>query len=211
MCFSAEASFTGGIIISSIGVAALKKVDTPSRILFAGIPLFFGIQQLAEGALWVAIPNPQLALLQKISTYVFLLMARVIWPMLIPLSLLLMEKNKDKKIYISILLMMGLSVSLYYAWCLLFLTVTPHIVGSHIQYASDFPEAMAVPVFIIYFVASITPLFISSVKKTRVLAVLMFFSCLLTAIFYIEYLTSVWCFFAAVISVVIFWILRKME
>jgi len=49
------------------------------------------------------------------------------------------------------------------------------------------------------------------VKKTRVLAVLMFFSCLITAIFYIEFLTSVWCFFAAAISVVILWILSKDE
>jgi hypothetical protein len=29
-----------------------------------------------------------------------------------------------------------------------------------------------------------------------------------TAIFFTEYLTSVWCFFAALISAVIFWILR---
>jgi hypothetical protein len=38
--------------------------------------------------------------------------------------------------------------------------------------------------------------------------VFMFLSCLVTAIFFTQYLTSVWCFFAAVISGVIFWILR---
>ena len=38
--------------------------------------------------------------------------------------------------------------------------------------------------------------------------VLMFFSCAVTAIFFTQLLTSVWCFFAALISGVIFWILR---
>jgi uncharacterized membrane protein len=36
----------------------------------------------------------------------------------------------------------------------------------------------------------------------------MFLSCLVTAIFFRQYLTSVWCFFAALISGVIYWILR---
>jgi len=55
MCFSAGASFTGGIVISSIGVAALKKVHTPSQIVFAGIPLFFGVQQIFRGLLMAGI------------------------------------------------------------------------------------------------------------------------------------------------------------
>jgi hypothetical protein len=37
---------------------------------------------------------------------------------------------------------------------------------------------------------------------------LMFLSCLITAVFFTQYLISVWCFFAAMISMVIFWILR---
>jgi hypothetical protein len=49
MCFSAGASFAGGIIISAIGVITIKKVHKPSQIVFACIPLFFGFQQIAEG------------------------------------------------------------------------------------------------------------------------------------------------------------------
>jgi len=44
MCFSPEASFAGGVIISAIGIATVKKVHKPSQIIFATIPLFFGIQ-----------------------------------------------------------------------------------------------------------------------------------------------------------------------
>jgi hypothetical protein len=211
MCFSPEASFTGGIVLSAIGAAALRKTSSPAQLLFAGIPLLFGIQQLAEGMVWVSIPDPARGALQQSATFIFLLMARVIWPMAIPLSLLLMEENGKRRRMLSILFAMGLWVSAYYTYCLLFLTVTPHVDGHHIQYASNFPESFAVPVFIVYFIAAITPFFISTVIRIRMLGGLMFLSCLATAIFYVQYLTSVWCFFAAMISVVIYWIITSEE
>jgi hypothetical protein len=40
------------------------------------------------------------------------------------------------------------------------------------------------------------------------MVILMFLSCLIMAVFFTQFLTSVWCFFAALISGVIFWILR---
>jgi len=78
----------------------------------------------------------------------------------------------------------------------------------HIEYVTDFPRALSMPAFTIYLIATITPLFVSSIKKTHLLGVLMSGSCLVTAIFFTQYLVSVWCFFAALISGVIFWILN---
>lgn len=51
MFFSSEASFESGVIISVVGVATVKKTHKLSQILFASIPLFFGLQQIAEGLL----------------------------------------------------------------------------------------------------------------------------------------------------------------
>jgi len=208
MCFSPEASFAGGIIISAIGIVTVKEVHKPSQLLFASIPLFFGIQQFAEGFLWLTIPRPEYLNVQKFDTYIFLIMAQVVWPMLIPLSVLFMEEVKKRRRILRVLLGMGLSVSLYYIYCLSFLNVTPQIIGYHIHYHNDFPKSLANWVFAVYLIASITPLFVSGIKRTRLLGVLMFFSCLISAIFFRQYLTSVWCFFAALISGVIFWILR---
>ncbi len=55
-------------------------------------------------------------------------------------------------------LISGLSVSVYYAFCLIFLNVTPQINGYHIKYINDFPRFVAYPVFFIYLIATITPL-----------------------------------------------------
>ena len=208
MCFSPEASFAGGVIISSIGIFTIRKVHNPSQIVFASIPLFFGIQQFAEGCLWLTLPLPDYVSFQKFSTYFFMVMAQVIWPSMIPLSVLLMEENPGKKKLLRILLILGIALSIYYASCLITFEVTPRIMGYHIQYDTGFPHSLSIPAFIVYLIVTITPLFISSIKRTHLMGILMFLSCLVTAVFFTQFLTSVWCFFAAILSAVIFWILR---
>lgn len=207
MCFSAEASFVGGVIITALGVATVRKVHKPSQIVFASIPLFFGMQQIAEGFVWLALQNPEYAGVQKLATYWFLIMAQVFWPSMIPVAVLLMEKNKRRIKILKILLVMGVTVSLYYTFCLITFHIMPEIRGYHIEYVRDYPKSLEIPVFLVYLITSITPLFVSTVKRTYILGILMTFSCLVTILFFTQYLTSVWCFFGAFMSMVIFWIL----
>jgi hypothetical protein len=207
MCFSAGASFTGGIIISAIGVVIIIKVHKPSQIVFASIPLFFGLQQITEGILWLTIPLAENAAMQKVAMYIFQIMALVIWPSMIPFSVLHMEESKKRKKIIFILLLIGGMLSAYYLYCLISYNVSPIIKGYHIQYDNDFPKSLALIAFMIYLIVTITPLFVSSIKRTHLLAILMTLSCLVTSIFFTQFLTSVWCFFAALISGVILWIL----
>lgn len=210
MCFSAGASFVGGVIISAIGVVTIRKVHKPSQILFSSIPLFFGIQQITEGLLWLTLPLVDYEELRHVSTYLFLVLAQVIWPVMIPLSVLFMEDSQKKKKYLITLLFVGTALSFYYAFCLFSFNVYPQIQGFHIFYENDFPKSSVFTIvsFIFYLIATITPLFVSSIKRTHLLGILMTFSCLVTGIFFTQYLLSVWCFFAALISGVIYWILH---
>lgn len=208
MCFSAEASFVGGVLISAVGVATVRKIHKPNQILFGSIPLFFGLQQFAEGLLWSSLPSADHVILQQASTYVFLAMALVIWPSMIPLSVFLMEKDKSRKKWLLTFLIAGVLLSVYYATCLVFYNVSPEIMEFHIYYANDFPKTIGLIAFIIYLLVTITPLFISSIQRTHIMGALMLFSCVVTLIFFTQFLTSVWCFFAALISVVVYWILH---
>lgn len=208
MCFSAGASFAGGVVITAIGVATIIKVHKPSQIVFASIPLFFGFQQFVEGFLWFILQHPQYAPYQSLATHTFLIMAQVFWPVMIPLAVLYMEKNRKKKSVLWILLGFGIAVSLFFIYCLLNYPVIPEIRGYHIEYvAKENPLFLTHIAFGLYLITSITPLFVSSIKRTHLLGILMSLSCLITIIFFTQYLTSVWCFFAALISAVIFWIL----
>jgi hypothetical protein len=208
MCFSAGASFAGGALITAAGVATVRKVREPSNMLFASIPLFFGLQQFAEGVVWLTLRSGGNNRLQDVAAYIFLVIALVIWPVMIPLSVRFMESLKKRKKILIIFLLAGALVSAYYAYHLLFYNVAPRIASHHIQYKGNAPRSLRLPAFILYLTATITPLFISSVRKTYIMGILIALSCLASGIFYKEYHTSVWCFFAALISIIIFWIIR---
>lgn len=207
MCFSATASFAGGGVISAIGIASVIKARKPTQKLFAGIPLLFGIQQIAEGMLWTTLKSGEHDQLQSAAVYIFLVTALVIWPVMIPLSIWLMEEVKKRKIILAGLTLLGGILSLFYVFCLISYNVTPQIQSFHIQYVDDFPLIPVRIAFVFYLVTTIAPLFISSTKRMWLFGILITISCIITGILFSQYLTSVWCFFAAIISAVIYWIL----
>jgi uncharacterized membrane protein YdjX (TVP38/TMEM64 family) len=125
---------------------------------------------------------------------------------MVPLSVWFMEHGRNRRKILLGLIAAGGLTSLFYAWCLVFRDVTPRIEGYHILYADNFPGPLVGMVFYLYLLATIVPLFVSSVRRMWLFGILIASSCVVTGIFYSQYLTSVWCFFAALISVSIFWI-----
>ncbi len=211
MCFSAAASFAGGAVVSAVGVATVRKVRRPEQRLFAVLPLLFGFQQFAEGVLWVELRSGGHDWLQNAATYIFLITALVILPVVIPLSMWFMEEVKKRKKILTILIVTGGIISLFYAFCLISYNVTPQITGFHIQYIHEFPQTPAEIASLFYPAAIVAPLFVSSVRRMWLIGILIAVSWLVTAIFFAGYLTSVWCFFAALISIVIYYILSKSQ
>ena len=211
MCFSAQASFTGSAIITAIGIAALTRVRKTEQVPFAGIPIIFGIQQCAEGVLWITLKSGAHANLQNAATHIFLVTALIIWPTMVPVSVWLIEKNSRRKKLLSLVIAAGVIVSVFYAFCLFSYNVTPRIQSFHIQYIDEFPHHFVAIAFVLYLSATITPLFLSSIKRMWLFGVLICISVVVTAVFYAQYLTSVWCFFAALISISIYWILSDVR
>lgn len=209
MCFSAEASFIGGAVVITAGVAAVRSKQYPSQLLFALIPIFFGIQQITEGVVWLSVANSGYLIIQKVSTLTFLFFADVFWPTYIPLSILLMEKNRKRKKLMIAFLFLGIIVSLFYISCLFQFEITPEIDCYHIHYAKSFPKLLGNIALAIYIIATMSPLFLSTVKRLPYFGGLMFVAGGIAAIFYTYFFTSVWCFFAAIASVVILWIIKN--
>lgn len=209
MCFSAGASFVGGVVITAIGVMTVRRNRDPSRRMFAAIPLIFGVQQISEGFVWVALQSSGNALMLSTASYIFLFAAVVLWPFYLPLSVMLMEKEKSLKRVLIPFLVVGIIVSLYYGARLMFNDIEPRIVSHHIKYSVSLPQQRVLIAFAGYAAATLIPLFISSEKKMWLLGLLMALSCLITGILFKEYLTSVWCFFAALISIVIYRIIAS--
>ncbi len=211
MCFSASASFGAAIVLTAISVISIRKVKKPSQSAFASIPLIFAVQQFTEGLLWLSLTDPYYASLQEGSTYVFLFFAQVVWPIWVPLSILMLVEKEKRKTIEKTLVGIGGVVSLYLAYCLMTYSVQAEVVGYHISYVQDYPQALSRYGGALYIIATIAPPFFSPAKRMWTLGTAILVSYIITTIFYADYVVSVWCFFASVISIAVFAVMQKMN
>lgn len=211
MCFSASASFIASAALLTGGVASLKQTSNSDQVPFAVIPLIFAVQQLSEGFLWLSLTNADYSAFETPSTYAFILFAQVIWPSLVPVSIYLLEKDPLRKKKILYLLGIGVLVSIYVAYSLLFYPVQASIRSHHIVYYTDFPHQRGLIPSILYLLPTVVPPFMSSLRKMNILGVIVIISLVLTKIFFSRYLFSVWCYFAALISLTIFFVIKELR
>ena len=90
MCFSATASFSAGAVLLGLGTLTLKSAHRPRELPFAAIPLLFAIQQLSEGVIWLTFGS-EAPLLNTVMTHVYSFFSHVLWPIYVPVAVLLIE------------------------------------------------------------------------------------------------------------------------
>lgn len=211
MCFSATASFGAGAVLTAIGAVALKKTTKPQQLPFAGIPLLFAAQQFAEGFLWLSLQNSEYAAFKEPCTYLFLFFAQVFWPFWVPLSVLKLETNERKKKMLKIMFATGILVSLYFISCMMTFPVNGVIEECHIFYTFGYPVIMTPIVSVFYAMATMGSLMVSSVKGMKLFGISVFIAYLITGVFYLDYFVSVWCFFSAILSLIIVSVIYRLR
>ncbi len=208
MCFSASASFGAGVILSTIGVITIKKVESKSQLVFASIPFIFAVQQISEGFLWLALANPKYAFLEGFTSHAFIFFAQVVWPIFVPLGVFLLnKKNKIQKLFLAV----GILISLYLAFSLFTYGIKAEIDQHHILYLSKNPIQIWHIGSILYFIATILPLLFSRIKGMKILGLTILLSYIIAFLIYKRHFLSVWCFFASLISVIILVIIIKVN
>ncbi len=207
MCFSLTASFGSGVVLAGIGVVTLKITRKPSHLVFACIPFLFAIQQISEGFVWLTLQHSEYARWQSIPIHVFMIFAHIVWPFWITLSALLLEPKAARKKILAILLGVAILLSGSEIYYMANTPVSAEISGHHIQYLFDYPATYVTITGFVYGLVTIVPCFISSVKRMWLLGVCFTVSLIFSALFYRVYLLSVWCFFAAILSIIIYLII----
>ena len=202
MCFSAQASFVAGIGLIGLGTFSVRRVRNRGECLYAWIPLLFGAQQLVEGALWLTFPNhaPNLS---KWLTYLFLLFSNVLWPIYVPLAVLALESIKWRRRVIVAMASLGAAVGVYLLGILVFHPVTTCVDGQHILYDLNNPYEQTT--ILLYVIVTCISLLFSSHRRVVAFGVAAFISEVVAYTFYTTWFISVWCFFAAVLSMIVLW------
>jgi hypothetical protein len=214
MCFSATASLIAGAGLSAAGIASLTVTREARARPFAAIPLLFGLQQIAEGVLWLALGHGD-ETLQACASAGFMSFAQVIWPLYAPLVVLLLEGAGWRRRAMWACFACGALVALVMVHGMLTSFVPGVSGGNHIRYTlayyNEFRDAGALlPLLVLYVIATCVSLMLSSERLVQVFGVVVVIALGVTAYAYEAWLFSVWCFFAAVLSaIVLVWAVRR--
>ncbi len=223
MCFSAPASFAAGAALIPAGMyctqAALRK--NLRYLPLALVPVAFGTQQAIEGMVWVNLARHDAAMIQTTSL-LFLAIAVAFWPAWIPLSVLMIETRKNVRWLLGLIFLIGLT------WCWLYypLLAEPDryletiVVKHSIRYeVADLPGFQYLPraVWRLAYLAVITlPLGLAQFDLRPGRNGRLFAGLLIGGLFGVTYLffwhayLSVWCFFAAVASLLLCSVFRHL-
>ena len=204
MCFSATASFSAGALLLGIGTLTFRSaLATRQRqaLPFAAIPLLFAVQQLIEGVIWLTF-RVDAPLLNSVMTHVYSFFSHVLWPVYVPVAVMLMEPNGWRRRTLIAFVAAGAAVGAYLLYILLAFPVVSRPTGQHIEY--DSPHFFAAVTMTLYLLSTALSPLLSTHRMVVVFGALALLSFGAAYAFYATWFISVWCFFAALLSAVVY-------
>ena len=217
MCFSPEASFTASVALFLISAITIRKLLTsphprPQHWALVAVPLGFAIQQFSEGLIWLSLLKQFNPVWQSTLVSIFIFFAFIFWPAYIPTCLAYFEISQTRKLILQILTGVGLSTATILLTSSLYFGISAQISSCHILYTLNlghFESPWTYLLTISYLLATVGAPLICSNRNMQVLGFLTGLAYLISYIFFFYYLTSVWCFFAALISLLIYLVIVK--
>ncbi len=226
MCFSPEASFAASAALIPAGIYCIRSALLKNRsyLLLAAVPLVFSAQQFCEGLVWLALGRDDATMVQSTSV-VYLFFAIAFWPFWIPLSLLCAEGRPPVRWILAGFTLLGV------AWAWLYWPIfwePSHYLTTEVMHHSVHYEYGQIPGYEIaprmawrggYALVISIPLVLGFARGPRnvgsmvwgILAGLaLAASFMVSAYAYWYAFTSVWCFFAAVLSGVLCYVFHRL-
>jgi len=210
MCFSATASFTLSTVLVSTGLISIFIAHKFNKnyLVMALMPIILGVQQALEGVIWLNSSSGHY-LLVDFYTSLYLFFAFYFWPAYVPMSVYFTERQVvRKKIIIGFIIAgQALGLILYLPLLLGLIPVSTDIIKHSIHYAT-YQSSTVLWIYSIAYISMLTiPFMLSSSLPIRVFGLMVLFSSLISYWLYLYVFTSMWCFFAAILSIYIVYII----
>ncbi len=205
MCFSPEASFVASTGLAVVGVETLRIAGKKEKIL-AAVPLMFATQQGIEGLQWLALRGGDV---NTVAGYAFLFFALLVWPVFVPAILFYLDDAHRH--VLKWFVVFGTILSLFFLWIMSTTPLAVEVVNKCIVYHADFPRGAVYGFALLYIFIVSAPFFISRNPHFHWFAFFVFASAFIAGLFFLGAFVSVWCFFAAVLSTLIYLYVRNLH
>jgi uncharacterized protein DUF6629 len=207
VCFSASANFVGSAVLGAIGVATLAEVKHRRELLFAAMPCLFALHQFTEGFVWLGLNGQMPPIVAHDAGAAYILYAQGLLPFLLPFSVFLMESTPGRRRRMLDFTALGALLALYILWGLIAYPVQVYARGHGIVYLNQISTTDTVAV--LYVVATCGALFFSGMRTLVLLGALNVAGLLVVMLVRRYEFTSIWCAYAAGVSIVIYFFFRR--
>lgn len=218
MCFSAAASFSASAVLITAGGYAYylsRRLEMPWWQLFALVPVFFGVQQAMEGGVWLSLGAGQheCAVPFALGFHFF---SHFLWLWWLPLASYLVEPGRLRRWLFGGCTLFGLFAGTLVLTVMLLHPewLTVGLREHSITYKFHAPWQSALHLSIkpaaLYAFTILVPLLLSSHRHVRVFGWLAGLSSVFTSLYYQYAYVSVWCYFAALLSLYLVFMIRQL-
>lgn len=191
-----------------IGIAAVKHVKRPRDLMVAAVPVLFAAQQAVEGALWLQLSSDNASTANTAGlAFTFLIFAVVLWPIYSALAVLSIEPDHRRRVVLSGIAVSACLLSAYLFGDLVNDAPVAIIRGHSIAYPSDVSPFswQQLP----YLLCTCGASLMSSHKTVRTFGLIVLLGFAVSAYAYWWAFISVWCFFAAAGSTVLYFHFKR--
>jgi hypothetical protein len=207
MCFSAEADVVSGLVVTAVGVDALRQVHRPEERALGALPILLGAHLLVEAVVWQGLTGDVAASTGRLAMWIYLAIAVCGVPLLVPFAIRGVEPDAGRRRSMAWLGAAGVLLAGVYLVGLVEGPVDVAIEGNHLAY--DLGMELGGLLAGIYAIVACAPPMLSSHHRIVVFGVANLAAVVALTWLQSSALTSLWCAWAAVTSVAITAHLRR--
>jgi hypothetical protein len=208
MCFSPEADVVAAVVVGAVGIDAVRHVRNRREVLLASLPLLFAVHQLIEAFVWWGLRGSVGWDVGRAALWWYLVIAFVL-PVVVPVAVRMVEPAPRRRELMTGCIGLGGAVSALLLVEVLRGPIAGHAHGWHVAYAIG--HGAGSEIVVLYALATCGALVASSIRPIAIFGVLNAVAVVLLAVSASNGLPSLWCFWAAVTSVMIAVYLRRRD
>jgi hypothetical protein len=195
---SAQADLIGGVIIGAIGVDAVAHArHSKDHMALAALPLLFAAHQLDEALVWLGLHGRVSWDVARAATWVYVLIAFVLLPLLVPLIVLSIERRKRRRLLLFPLVVIGAIVSAGFLLAVVRGPMGVSLAHLHLSYHIG-RDGMVIDS--LYVVVTCGAMLLSSYRHVAVFGVINLIAVMILAKLAADGFASLWCAWAALTS-----------
>jgi Family of unknown function (DUF6629) len=208
VCFSPTGDLIGGAIVVAIGVDACRHTKgRTENLAVATLPLLLGAHQLDETLVWWGLQGHVPREVGHVATWIYLVFALVALPLLVPTLLAVFEPVGRRRRRYTPFIALGAYVSGVLLEAMLVGHPSARLGSYHVAYSVGLRHGVAY--IALYIVATCGPLLVSGRRDLTWFGVANLAAIIPLAVLAADGFTSLWCFYAALVSGAIAWHLRR--